>query len=84
MINLVLIGNHLLKASCNLLPLGLHLTSSKHSLIIKKLSTKSLFSIIEKILGDKIFNQSNQKFRELWTLAKEQLNKNNKNQNDKK
>ena len=45
---------------------------------------KKRFSIIEKILGDKIFNQSNQKFRELWTLAKEQLNKNNKNQNDKK
>ena len=43
---------------------------------------KKRFSIIEKILGDKIFNQSNQKFRELWTLAKEQLNK--KNQNDKK
>ncbi len=43
---------------------------------------KKRFSIIEKILGDKIFNQSNQKFRELWTLAKEQLNKNN--QNDKK
>ena len=45
---------------------------------------KKRFSIIEKILGDKIFNQSNQKFRELWTIAKEQLNKNNKNQNDKK
>ena len=43
---------------------------------------KKRFSIIEKILGDKIFNQSNQKFRELWTLAKEQLNK--KNKNDKK
>jgi len=40
---------------------------------------KKRFSIIEKILGDKIFNQSNQKFRELWTLAKEQLNKNNQN-----
>ena len=45
---------------------------------------KKRFSMIEKILGDKIFNQSNQKFRELWTLAKEKLNKNNKNQNDKK
>lgn len=45
---------------------------------------KKRFSVIEKILGDKIFNQSNQKFRELWNLAKEQLNKNNKNQNDKK
>ena len=43
---------------------------------------KKRFSIIEKILGDKIFNQSNQKFLELWTLAKEQLNK--KNKNDKK
>ena len=40
---------------------------------------KKRFSIIEKILGDKIFNQSNQKFRELWTLAKAQLNKNNQN-----
>ena len=45
---------------------------------------KKRFSIIEKILGDKIFNQSNQKFRELWTLAKEQLNKNNNNHYDKK
>ncbi len=45
---------------------------------------KKRFSIIEKILGDKVFNQSNQKFRELWTLAKENLKKNNKNQNDKK
>ena len=40
---------------------------------------KKRFFIIEKILGDKIFNQSNQKFRKLWTLAKEQLNKNNQN-----
>ena len=40
---------------------------------------KKRFSIIEKILGDKIFNQSNQKFRELWSIAKEQLNKSNKN-----
>ena len=32
-----------------------------------------------KIWIDEIFNQSNQKFRELWTLAKEQLNKNNQN-----
>ncbi len=40
---------------------------------------KKRFSIIEKILGDKIFNRSNQKFRELWTLAKEQLNKNDQN-----
>lgn len=39
---------------------------------------KKRFSIIEKIPGIKIFNQNNQRFRELWTLAKEQLNKNNK------
>jgi len=45
---------------------------------------KKRFSMIEKILGDKILIQSNQKFRELWTLAKEKLNRKNKNQNDKK
>ena len=43
---------------------------------------KKRFFIIEKILGDKIFNQSNQKFQELWTLAKKQIAKNK--QNDKK
>ena len=40
---------------------------------------KKRFSIVEKILGDKIFNQSNQKFQELWTLAKKEINKNKKN-----
>tara|TARA_B100000212_G_scaffold2862_1_gene2098 strand:+ start:70 stop:918 length:849 start_codon:yes stop_codon:yes gene_type:complete len=45
---------------------------------------KERFFIIEKILGDKIFNQSTQNFRELWTLAKEKLQTHSKNQNDKK
>ena len=45
---------------------------------------KTRFSIIEKILGDKIFNQSSQKFRELWNLAKEKLKRTHKEQNDKK
>ena len=45
---------------------------------------KKRFFIIEKILGDKISHQSNQKFQELWNLAKEKLKKTTKNQNDKK
>ena len=38
---------------------------------------KQRFSIIEKILGDKIFYQSNQKLRDLWNLAKK-ISKNKK------
>ena len=44
---------------------------------------KKRFSIIEKILGDRISNQSIKTFQKLWGKAKEKLKRANKNQNEK-
>ena len=41
------------------------------------------FSIVENFLGGRISNQSTKKFRELWILAKKELQRQNKNQNEK-
>ena len=43
---------------------------------------KKRFSVIEKILGDRIFNQSKHQFNNLWKIAKEKLKETNLNSNE--